>query len=1199
MPSSGSRKRKGKSTEREDKKKSKGRSGTSKSREKSVEGNSGDRKGRGKASKSSRKGKKREESRESSEDGSEEYEEAASENEGGSESGEYEKVFKSDLHCYVLQAGKKVGGYKKGPFWLYRKFAGFNCRAINMFASWREIFDVAIRVESETWTSIADNEELGEDRFWGRYKKEIQVVEAMKARIPGFVGEIPILAEDPEYFDAFVALMDEAHMRAKSNDIAKLRDRGIEYLASLQPGGVITPPLKAASTKSKARGHNHPLTSRLLCPMKFYKEYQKNPDEMRKKLKKGDKPYRTLGRHLLTFMYDENKIDMNDREAGLLESDLIVMVYQAIFMGPSAATATEGETPRPSKRGQAALNMMDYATLGSIAYAVLHTYWFICATNDWRDDDYPFDRKAMYDTIMALDDAEECEDDPTSSWTFAITEFYNMRALPHRGQRGTDDVSDDEGEAAAGMTDLAVVRAQRQAKRDQKREISPTVALSSRGGSAVPQDFNAAEDNYVQMEQVVTEQDQDGSPNESEQARSPNEREREHGGEPYARSTDQRERGGEPYAKSTHPHEREHGGEPYARSTDQRERGGEPYAKSTHPHEREHGGEPYARFTDQRERGGEPYARSTDQRERGGEPYAKSTHPHEREHGGEPYARFTDQRERGGEPYARFTDQRERGGEPYAKSTQPHERERGGEPYPRSTDQRERGGEPYAKSTQPHEREHGGKPYPRSTDQREHGGEPYAKSTHPHERERRGDYAGPTNASNTNSNPPDERPQIVYTGHRGNFQGSQREYYAWIANARKGNATQENEHRGEDYSHSAANQAHPNAKFAATLAEQQRSELDHTGGRLDHQGRGGCDNQDPQDRVFERQECQLATPRATSPDPLSGSPGELQLSMSPAYGSAVYPSQSDLLATASSPLQSNSLMQSPFNADEDFGLEYCDDPNAPDQNSGPASSATNALPLTVLQLDEPSSASHHAASSQRSPLARIDPLDAQNRPAEFTRLRTSGLAALGKVAEKRPGNTFPPLWNTGFRRMPAPPSSTQNTVESTTATNSAPPQVSMRDLLRMPPPFKPRLLPVPGQPGPSKQGTGLAYSPAPEPLHQKAQSASRPGPPGTHVDSNATHPKLGQGPSSQPNTDPLASGLDQHPKQPAPKGGLTFKLKLPARVQVPSPQSQPKTRSSRQSARMPKPIGIAAPKPTPKRAREETVETSAKKKKRK
>jgi hypothetical protein len=66
---------------------------------------------------------------------------------------------------------------------------------------------------------------------------------------------------------------------ARGADISTLREAGLEYVALEQPNEVLVPKIRRGAEKKTTRGHNHPVLSRLLCPVSLIKDYDNDPEE--------------------------------------------------------------------------------------------------------------------------------------------------------------------------------------------------------------------------------------------------------------------------------------------------------------------------------------------------------------------------------------------------------------------------------------------------------------------------------------------------------------------------------------------------------------------------------------------------------------------------------------------------------------------------------------------------------------------------------------------------------------------------------------------------------------------------------------------------------------------------------------------------------------------------------------------------------
>jgi len=66
---------------------------------------------------------------------------------------------------------------------------------------------------------------------------------------------------------------------ARGADISTLCEAGLEYVALEQPNEVLVPKIRRGAEKKTTRGHNHPVLSRLRCPVVLIKDYDTEPKE--------------------------------------------------------------------------------------------------------------------------------------------------------------------------------------------------------------------------------------------------------------------------------------------------------------------------------------------------------------------------------------------------------------------------------------------------------------------------------------------------------------------------------------------------------------------------------------------------------------------------------------------------------------------------------------------------------------------------------------------------------------------------------------------------------------------------------------------------------------------------------------------------------------------------------------------------------
>lgn len=71
--------------------------------------------------------------------------------------------------------------------------------------------------------------------------------------------------------------MNDAASGARGNDIKDLLDRGLVYVALDLPHGQKLD-ISLTLSKQDARGHNHVLLSRLLCPVRLLEAFDEEPE---------------------------------------------------------------------------------------------------------------------------------------------------------------------------------------------------------------------------------------------------------------------------------------------------------------------------------------------------------------------------------------------------------------------------------------------------------------------------------------------------------------------------------------------------------------------------------------------------------------------------------------------------------------------------------------------------------------------------------------------------------------------------------------------------------------------------------------------------------------------------------------------------------------------------------------------------------
>jgi hypothetical protein len=71
--------------------------------------------------------------------------------------------------------------------------------------------------------------------------------------------------------------MNKALGGARSDDCGSLREMGLSYVAIDTETKTLDPPILPRSAKVGTRGFYHPVLGRLLCPLKYIKDFDADP----------------------------------------------------------------------------------------------------------------------------------------------------------------------------------------------------------------------------------------------------------------------------------------------------------------------------------------------------------------------------------------------------------------------------------------------------------------------------------------------------------------------------------------------------------------------------------------------------------------------------------------------------------------------------------------------------------------------------------------------------------------------------------------------------------------------------------------------------------------------------------------------------------------------------------------------------------
>ncbi|XP_006454210.1 hypothetical protein AGABI2DRAFT_113965 [Agaricus bisporus var. bisporus H97] len=195
------------------------------------------------------------------------------------------------------------------------------------------------------------------------------------------------MAEEIEQFDdAMVAMAGSQNVRdslagqmatlqanAVSGDANRLKLLILNHVAGLLPDRTLNPPIQPTDAKDDCRGLNHPQLAALVIPL----EHSTIAGLL-------DGTLRVTSGSLPAFLYPPGTIyNRRNLKMQSFRGPLWILVYKAIFTGPSSATGAEYNEPK-TKKTRAQCMGLSKVTPASIAYAVLHTHFALSSAKEWR-----------------------------------------------------------------------------------------------------------------------------------------------------------------------------------------------------------------------------------------------------------------------------------------------------------------------------------------------------------------------------------------------------------------------------------------------------------------------------------------------------------------------------------------------------------------------------------------------------------------------------------------------------------------------------------------------------------------------------------------------------------------------------------------------------------------------------------------------
>ncbi|KAH9952575.1 hypothetical protein BGW80DRAFT_1260080 [Lactifluus volemus] len=329
------------------------------------------------------------------------------------------------LDTSILSAGKKPSIMKvlsdpktkskrtgNGVVGDYKKLAQWIGRSEDTFIDFDLVFHIGMECEGS-------DDDIGDDDASTRTETEREdddhVFTIISENIPTFESDLKKFKKNPRALEKLCGQMTTSLGFARSDDIRILREDGLDYVATTQPNNDLMPDIPPHSSKPTYRGWNHPVLAELLCPVEHLDKFRAHPTRTIHDFMNGS--LRVTADQLCLFMYRNYSVDYENLMDGLLCSDLIKMTWRRLFQN-----AKPGKAGRRIKRKRQKPDtyFLSSVTPRSIAYATLHTRWFLSGVEDWRKDDGKVDKATFYYTIINLFKRKDMK-----CWSEAVLHEWN------------------------------------------------------------------------------------------------------------------------------------------------------------------------------------------------------------------------------------------------------------------------------------------------------------------------------------------------------------------------------------------------------------------------------------------------------------------------------------------------------------------------------------------------------------------------------------------------------------------------------------------------------------------------------------------------------------------------------------------------------------------------------------------------------
>ncbi|KAH9967618.1 hypothetical protein BGW80DRAFT_1462134 [Lactifluus volemus] len=320
----------------------------------------------------------------------------------------------------------------------YKTLARWIGRCEDTFINFIQVFAIGMNEDFPATDTDDDDEEHDDDDDATPEDEEeyiqhhLRIYTIISERIKTFSTDIKTLSEREDQLHSLCEQMNAALSISRSDDIRSLREIGLSYVAALQPNKVLLPPIPPNSSKEDYRGWNHAVLAELLCPIEHIAAFRKDPSGTCQKFQDGT--LTITSDQLALYMYRGQRVNVERIDDGLMCSELIKLTWRHLFQ--SSRSVAEGRRIR-TKRGIADYNEITTVTPRTIAYATIHTRWFLCGLDDWRSDELDFSKDELFNTVLDL-----FKQEVSGSWAKATLEEWNIEMFPKQSKRpGTRSTS--------------------------------------------------------------------------------------------------------------------------------------------------------------------------------------------------------------------------------------------------------------------------------------------------------------------------------------------------------------------------------------------------------------------------------------------------------------------------------------------------------------------------------------------------------------------------------------------------------------------------------------------------------------------------------------------------------------------------------------------------------------------------------------